>query len=128
MKITASRNTAGFTLMELMLVLGIITLLIAAGMKMAPIITKSGKETTSKADIGNLGAAILMYQNKHNGRLPTTLEKLGPDAEALLTDPWGQKYVYVVPGNRSKDKYDLFSIGQDGQPNTADDVGNFDSN
>lgn len=141
MKLTASphsrtlralKSQAGFTLMELMLVLGIITLLLAAGMKMAPIITKSGKETTSRADVGNLSAAILMYQNKHTGRLPTDLNKLvsgGDITENLLMDPWGQKYMYVVPAKRSKtEKYDLYSIGQDGQDGTGDDVGNFDAN
>jgi general secretion pathway protein G len=135
MKITASpklRSQAGFTLMELMLVLGIITLLLAAGMKMAPIITKSGKETTARADIGNLSASILMYQNKHSGRLPSDLNKMVSDGsitENLLMDPWGQKYMYTVPAKRSKtDKYDLYSIGQDGQDGNGDDVGNFETN
>jgi general secretion pathway protein G len=134
MKITASsafRRSAGFTLMELMLVLGIITLLIAAGMKMAPIITKSGKTTAASADIGNLQGAILMYQNKHTGKLPQSLEAMvrsGDITDALLMDPWGNPYKYEVPAKRSKtDKYDLYSMGQDALPGNGDDVGNFEA-
>jgi general secretion pathway protein G len=134
MNLTASsafRRSAGFTLMELMLVLGIITLLIAAGMKMAPIITKTGKNTAATADIGSLNAIILGYQNKHAGKLPLSLEKLvssGDMTENMLNDPWGNPYKLEIPNKRSKtEKFDVFSMGHDGLPNTADDVGNFES-
>ncbi len=133
MKITAirSRSAAGFTLMELMLVLGIITLLIAAGLKMAPVITKSGKETTARADVGNLGACLLQYQGKHSGRLPSSLDKMvGREiTEEMLMDPWGNKYIYKLDGSRrSKEKYDIYSIGHDGIDGSPDDVGNFETN
>jgi general secretion pathway protein G len=130
-RILPANRTAGFTLMELMLVLGIITLLIVAGMRVAPMITKSGRETAARADVGNLAAALLMYQNKHGGRLPGSLDKLvaaGDIQESQLLDPWGNKYVLVIPNKRSKqDKFDLYSVGNDGLDSTGDDVGNFES-
>jgi general secretion pathway protein G len=130
-RILPASRTAGFTLMELMLVLGIITLLIVAGMRVAPMITKSGRETAARADVGNLSAALLMYQNKHGGRLPGSLDKLvasGDLQETQLSDPWGNKYMLVIPNKRSKqDKFDLYSIGNDGMDSTADDIGNFES-
>lgn len=39
----------------------------------------------------------------------------------LPKDPWGRQYVYLSPGRSYPEKYDLFSLGPDGIPNTADD-------
>jgi hypothetical protein len=51
----------------------------------------------------------------------------GEISDKQLLDPWGNKYQLVRPNVRSKtDKFDLFSMGDDGLPNTADDIGNFD--
>jgi general secretion pathway protein G len=36
-------------------------------------------------------------------------------------DPWGNNYVYLCPGKKNPDAYDLFSAGPDGIANTADD-------
>jgi len=30
-------------------------------------------------------------------------------------DPWGNEYVYVVPGEHNTDTYDLSCLGADGQ-------------
>jgi type II secretion system protein G len=40
--------------------------------------------------------------------------------KALTLDPWGQPYRYVYPGRHGA--FDLFSVGPDGQEDTADDV------
>ncbi len=36
-------------------------------------------------------------------------------------DPWGKPYQYRRPGTHNPDEYDLFSMGKDGQSDTADD-------
>jgi len=45
-------------------------------------------------------------------------------------DPWGRPYIYEVPATRSRQPYDLYSLGADGQeggegPNA--DIGNWSS-
>jgi hypothetical protein len=36
-------------------------------------------------------------------------------------DPWHSNYIYRYPGRRNRDDCDLFSIGEDCKPDTADD-------
>lgn len=115
--------------MELMLVLAIIGLLIVAGTKVGPAILRQGKVTAAKADIGNLSGFVLSWQNTHSGRLPNSLRQLmdkGLITEAMMKDPWGNDYMYAVPNKRSKEKFDLYSIGDDGADGTGDDVGNWE--
>ena len=41
--------------------------------------------------------------------------------KAVPNDPWGNPYVYMSPGENSKQGYDLMSYGADGQPGGEDD-------
>lgn len=43
----------------------------------------------------------------------------------LLVDPWGNAYRYAFPGKHNDFAFDLWSLGPDGAPDTADDVGNW---
>ncbi|WP_170157232.1 type II secretion system major pseudopilin GspG [Roseimicrobium gellanilyticum] len=43
----------------------------------------------------------------------------------LPKDPWKQPYKYRNPATKSKNGYDLYSVGSDGVDGTADDVGNW---
>jgi general secretion pathway protein G len=45
--------------------------------------------------------------------------------KALPQDPWGNEYIYVIPGKHNPNKYDLFSKGPDGKADTEDDIGNW---
>ena len=123
------RGSAGFTLMELMLVLGIIGILVAAGVKMGPAIQKQAKNGSAKADVATLTGFVTSYQSSHGGRLPSSLQDLvskGIITEQMATDPWGNPYKLLVPNKRSKqDKYDLFSQGSNVE-DEADDIGNWD--
>lgn len=42
----------------------------------------------------------------------------------LPIDPWGNTYIYELPGKHNPDSYDLFS-GPDGWIGTEDDIGNW---
>jgi general secretion pathway protein G len=119
---------SGFTLMELMLVLGIISILIVAGVRIGPAIQNQAKIGAAKADIGTLSGFLISYQSTHSGRLPASIKVLvdkGVITEAMSTDPWGNPYQLVVPAKRSKDKFDLFSQGKTVE-DESDDVGNWD--
>jgi len=45
--------------------------------------------------------------------------------ESLLLDSLDQPYQYQYPGKRNPQKYDLWSLGPDGQDGTDDDIGNW---
>jgi type II secretion system (T2SS) protein G len=64
------------------------------------------------ADIQELDAELEGYRHSHSSY---------PNSIRPLKDPWGNDYVYVCPGRKNPDKYDLFSAGQDHRPDTADD-------
>jgi len=40
-------------------------------------------------------------------------------------DPWGNDYIYVVPGAKNTNKFDVRSKGPDGVEGSEDDVGNW---
>jgi general secretion pathway protein G len=120
--------SAGFTLLELLVVIVIIGLLAAyVGPKYFAQLGKS-EVTIAKAQIEAFGKALDTFR-LDVGRYPTTEEGLGalltkPPAalkwngpylqKAVPADPWSHPYVYRSPG--SKGDYDILSYGRDGQP------------
>ncbi len=135
-------HDAGFTLIELMIVVVILGML--ATMVMPKILDKpeQARRTKAKVDLRSIQAALAMFKTD-TGRFPTTSEGLqslvanpgsirgyGKDGylERVPLDPWGNKYVYLSPGVHNKD-YDLVSYGKDGeQGGTGDgaDVASWD--
>ena len=130
------KQQGGFTLLEIMLVVTIIALLMAAAIyKLAPSVDIA-KKTRVEADIKGIRTMLLSYQGL-NGFYPTTDQGLKalvvkPETEpvptrwtqmmdGVPTDPWGKEYVYRCPGIKNPNSYDLFSAGPDRIPDTADD-------
>jgi general secretion pathway protein G len=137
-------SARAFTLIEILVVLGIIGMLVAimfrgvggsydkAQVKVAKIFIQAGLRTSLekyKLDMGSYpstaeGLAALLTapanaaDNWH-----------GPYAEAdggkLQLDPWNEPYQYRFPGTHNKTKYDLFSKGPDKSEGTEDDIGNW---
>jgi len=76
------------------------------------------KTETARASVARLEQAIDMY-NLNNGRLPTREEGLQAlIASRVLTrlepDPWGNAYVYKIPGGNGR-AYNVLSLGADGR-------------
>lgn len=124
---------AGFTLIELMVVLVVLGLL--AGLVAPRLFDRlsGAKQETARAQIELLGLALDNYR-LDNGIYPTTeqglraleerptVEPLPPRwrgpylRKALPLDPWGNAYLYRSPGARDPEGYELSSLGRDGEP------------
>jgi general secretion pathway protein G len=120
---------AGFTLLELLVVIVIIGLLAAyVGPKYFAQLGKS-EVTVARAQIEAFEKSLDTFR-LDVGRYPTTDEGLAalmaapPTAAAkwngpylkkgVPADPWGHAYQYRAPG--SKAEYEVLSLGKDGQP------------
>lgn len=121
---------AGFTLLELLVVLGILALLAAfVGPSVLKYLGKA-KTDTARAQISAIASAVELYALDMGGP-PTTEVGLGalvskPQGAARwngpylksangLVDPWGRPYNYRSPGKNAA--YEIFTYGQDNAPN-----------
>ena len=126
---TARQHSAGFTLLELLVVIVIIGLLAAyVGPKYFAQLGKS-EVTVAKSQMESFEKSLDTYR-LDVGRYPTTEESMAalmaaPPAaatkwngpylkKAVPLDPWGNAYVYRSPG--AKAEYEIVSTGKDGQP------------
>lgn len=135
---------AGFTLIEIMVVVIIIGILAAI---VAPNVIgriDDAQITKAKAEISNISSALKFYR-LDNFAYPTTEQGLnalvakpndpmvknwkpGGYLERMPKDPWGNPYLYLNPGNHGE--IDVYTLGRDGRPGGEGidaDIGNWDS-
>jgi general secretion pathway protein G len=130
------RKQQGFTLLEIMIVVGIIVILLGLAISKIGNPTGFAKQTAVRADVQAIGTQLQLYESM-NGFYPTSEQGL----QALVTqpstdpqparwyqlfkqvpkDPWGSEYIYRCPGQRHPESYDLYSAGPDRRPDTEDD-------
>ncbi len=119
---------AGFTLIELMVVLVIIGVLAALIVPNVLDRADDARSTAAKTDVNNLMQALRLYR-LDNQRYPTAEQGLQsllskptttpippnwkPYLDKLPNDPWGRPYQYLNPG--IKGEIDVMSFGADGQ-------------
>jgi general secretion pathway protein G len=129
------RRRAGFTLLELILVMTILVVL--AGLAGTAIFSIQGNAYAKAAtvDIASLSKACKLYR-LDVGVFPSTLDGLytkpaevdsalwqGPYMEGTMKkDPWSRPYKYSPGANPNE--VSIVSAGPDGQMGTADDVPN----
>ena len=123
------RAQAGFTLIELMVVLVIIGVLAALIVPNVLDRADDARSTAARTDVNNLMQALKLYR-LDNQRYPSADQGLQslvakptagvmppnwkPYLEKLPNDPWGRPYQYLNPG--VKGEIDVMSFGADGQP------------
>lgn len=116
----------GFTMVEVLVVVIIIGVL--ATLIVPKLFGRTGmaKINTAKANLPVIEQAVDLFRNDY-GRYPQSLDELvarpsdvpegkwvDPTIKAKnLADPWERPYQYKCPGDH--DKFDLYSLGADGQ-------------
>lgn len=138
------RRQKGFTLIEIMVVVVIIGLLATLVLPRVLGRQEQAQIEKAKADIQALSSALKLYKldnynypstqqglealrREPGGDPPANNWKQGGYIERLPTDPWGNPYQYLSPGQHGE--YDIWSYGSDGKPGGQDaaaDIGNWD--
>ena len=154
MKLTPSRNSSfrlrnrasraarqGFTLLEIVIVLGIIAVILGGSITLMKNLGNGAKLQRVTADFNAISSAINTYK-LNAGTYPTTQQGL----QALVTkpastpvpkrwtqlsteipqDPWQQPYMYHFPGKKDASTFELVSKGPDTQAGTEDDLSSQD--
>ena len=133
---------AGFTLVEVLLVLAIIGVIMAIAVPMLLGQQREAMVKATKVAIGSLEGALKLYAQNHDGEYPNSNQGLevllvspgndpnwhGPYLDShgkLPPDAWGRPLQYQYPGTNNPGQPDIWSYGADGQPNTDDDINNW---
>jgi len=120
-------SSEGFTLIELMIVVAIISTLAAIAIPSYISSRNKAKIAVAISEIKIIEKTVLNYRAE-NGELPDSLSDIGVDK---IADPWGNPYRYLridggttpgLNGKRRRDKnanpvnsdFDLYSMGRDG--------------
>ncbi len=127
------RRRRGMSLLEIMVVITLIGLVTAAiGVAVINQLGK-GQSDAARNQAYEIAKSLDIYKLQ-NGSYPSTGQGLSvlasppkgkPIMEAVPKDPWGNDYIYVIPGQKNPSKFDVRSKGNDGQEGTEDDVGNW---
>ena len=140
-KLKTQNRNAGFTLVELLLVLVILAVLAAIVYPKLSGRSEQARQTAAKTQIANFGTALGAFE-VDNGYYPRGKDGLQAlitkpsdapnwrspyleDKGGIPTDPWGRAYLYECPGKHNTSGYDLSSAGPDGREGTEDDVTNW---
>jgi general secretion pathway protein G len=122
------RREAGFTLVEMIVVIAIIGVLATLVVVRYSGQTDQAKVAAAKSQLAQLEGAVISFQS-HVGRLPRSLLELveKPSGAAnwqeggylkgksVPRDPWGNEYAYKASGRR----FEIISLGADGKEGGA---------
>ncbi len=140
-----SRQRAGFTLIEILVVVLIISIL--AGIVGVSVLRHPGeaKVTAAKLQIKNFKHALNVYRMEQN-QYPTQEQGLEAlcqkpvrppiperypeegylDSRSLPKDPWNRDYIYLAPG-RQHEPYEVLCYGSDGEVGGSQDAADISS-
>lgn len=144
-----SRHAAGFTLIEILLVIVVILMLAGAMVVFVLPQQKGAEKNTTKLMLAQVATALDTYRlnlghypTEQEGGLDALSKKPTFENERMgekwqgpyikpgtsLDDPWGHKlrYELIAAGGDAESTsalpYKLFSVGPDGQPDSDDDI------
>ena len=132
------RGTApAFTLIELLAVVAVITIL--AGITLAALggVNEKAARDRARTEIAAIANALESYRAQRGDYPPARGSSVpysdiaaylqisgGAVQGGQLTDPYGNPYVYILPGQRNPASFDLFSQGKD-RSDTNKFIGNW---
>ena len=145
---TLRTGEKGFTLMELLIVIGIIIVIAAAVLTVIPGMRQKTQEKATKAFMERLEVALEQYYDDYRSypsgditSVKTALEPSGPTSRQYIefddsevngsdiVDFWGNPFVYDATPSNNTGTYDLYSTGVDGASassgDDADDINNW---
>lgn len=134
-------HSAGFTLLEMVIVLGIIAMIMGGAIFTMQKISDSGAITVVEGDFSSISNALQSY--KTNARsypsqqqgLQALVEKPGSSPrpkrwtqilDEVPKDPWNNEYMYKYPGTKDRSRPEIISKGKDGLEGTEDDLSSQD--
>ena len=145
MRRTHRDSQSGFTLIEILVVIIIITIL--ASIVSVNVLRKPGEARASaaKLQIKQLQTAVQLYRTEQ-GRVPTQEQGLEAlvskpvtdpmqpqypaegylESRKLPKDPWNNDFIYLVPG-RGGEAFEIISYGSDGEPGGEGDAADLSS-
>jgi len=129
-------RAAGFTLLEVLLVLAILVVLASLAVGVFSGAQTRANIDAAKHDATEIGNAAQRYYF-FNKQYPAQLEDLktapsgmdvsqwgGPHLDHTFLDPWGANYIIVGPVDATNSKLEIISCGPDMTQGTADDISN----
>ena len=140
------RKERGFTLIEVLVVITILTILAALIVPRIMDRPDIARQTAAQHDINAIKGALDLYrldnraypstdqglqalvQKPDSGNIPPNW-KTGGYLERQARGPWGHEYQYLNPGVHNPSSVDVFSYGRDGLPGGEGldaDIGNWD--
>lgn len=134
-------NKRGFTLIEIMLVIGLMVMLFGLVVANMDKIFGDNQQQLVSFKVKESFKMPLTSYRIHLGSYPSTQQGLkalltrpendrgrwkGPylDSADAMIDAWGRKLQYRYPGTKNTSGYDLFSLGEDGTE-SGDDITNW---
>lgn len=105
-------RAAGFSFIEVMVVVVIIGLLSGAVVMKVDGYMRTAKQNRAKSDIATIVDAVEAHYLT-NSRYPSNEEGLGKLPLKNRTDPWGRAYEYNSPGREGP--YEVLTLGEDGR-------------
>lgn len=131
------RRRHGFTLLEMVIVLGIISMILGGAIYAVKGIGEGAKLQRVKGDMQSLDNTLRTYKMAA-GSYPTTQQGLKALKEKPTTapvpkmwtrlqtkdikDPWGNEYGYLFPGRTNSMEYEIICKGPDGKEGGDDDI------
>ena len=131
----------GFTLLEIVIVLGIIAVILGGSIAVVGKLGEGAKLQRVTSDFNTISSAISTYK-LNASTVPSTSQGLQalvttptspplpkrwtPLATEIPKDPWDHPYQYRNPGKKDTSTFEIYSIGPDGQEGTEDDLSSQD--
>lgn len=137
-KSLSSRLRRGFTLLEVLLVLGILAVIMGLLVPRLANRQRDAKIEATKISMEGLKQALQLYALDHDGEFPRTTDGLnvlnepkardkkwkGPYLDKSPVDAWDQPFTYRNPSSTPRKAFDLISSGPDQVMGTEDDITN----